>query len=236
MYIPHNASVLWLKPLSSGFYVYIYEREIMKVNVYIDGFNLYYGCIKGSPYHWLDLAKLSQILLPNDQINQIKYFTALVSSRPNDPDQPIRQQTYIRALQTIPNLSVIYGHFLTHEVWMPIANPSPGGQSHVKVIKTEEKGSDVNLATHLLADGYAKDYETAVVVSNDSDLIEPIKVVINQLHLPVGILNPHANKPSRILLKHATFFKHIRKSDLQASLFPTTLTDSNGAFHKPAIW
>ncbi len=207
----------------------------MKTNVYVDGFNLYYGCVKNTPYKWLNIAKLCQILLPRNQINQIKYFTALVSARPHDPGQPVRQQTYIRALQTLPNVSVIYGRFLTHRIMMPLTNPPATGPSHVRVIKTEEKGSDVNLATHLLIDGFAKDYEMAVIVSNDSDLLEPITYVTNVLGLPVGILNPH-KRPSRQLLTVARFIKQIRKGPLSASQFPPTLTDANGTFHKPATW
>jgi hypothetical protein len=119
---------------------------------------------------------------------------------------------------------------------MPLANPVPGGPTHVQVIKTEEKGSDVNLATHLLNDGYRHDYELAVVVSNDSDLVEPIKIVVNQLRLPVGVLNPHVQKPSRQLVECATFFRHIRANALKASQFPSSLTDRKGTFHKPPSW
>ncbi len=208
----------------------------MKLNVYVDAFNLYYGCVKNTPYRWLNIASLCRKKLPQDQINHIKYFTALVSARPNDPDQPIRQQTFIRALETLPNLTVIYGSFLSSVVRMRLANPLPGGPTTIEVIKTEEKGSDVNLATHLLNDGHLGLYEGAVVISNDSDLVEPIKIVINQLGLPVGILNPYVNRPSRQLLQHATFFKHIRKNDLKASQFPHSLTDKNGTFRKPSSW
>jgi len=115
---------------------------------------------------------MCRLLLPNDQIHRIKYFTALVSARPNDPDQPVRQQLFLRALQTIPNLEIILGTFLSHEVKMPL---SPIGSGYAKVMKTEEKGSDVNIATHLLVDGFRNDYELAVVVSNDSDLLLPIQ-------------------------------------------------------------
>lgn len=93
----------------------------MKVNVYIDGFNLYYGAVKGTPYRWLNLAEMCRMLLPRDQILQIKYFTALVNPRPSDPDQRSRQETFLRALATIPNLSIVYGFFLTHEIMMPLA-------------------------------------------------------------------------------------------------------------------
>jgi hypothetical protein len=84
-------------------------------------------------------------------------------------------------------------------------------------------------------DGFKNDYEMAVVVTNDSDLLEPIKVVRDELNLPVGLLNPH-KRPSRALLPHATFIKQIRKGVLAASQFPSTMTDKQGVFHKPATW
>ena len=205
----------------------------MKINVYVDGFYLYYGAIKRTPYKWLDVLKMSQLLFPNDTINKIKYFSARVSARPTDPDQPIRQSTYWRALQTIPNLSIIEGSFLVKPVMMPVANTIP--QRYERVIKTEEKGSDVNLAVHLLNDAYKKDYELAVMVTNDSDLLEPMRIVKQELNLPVGLVNPHKN-PSFDLRKHATFIKQIRQGVLQASQFPASLTDANGTFHKPPTW
>jgi uncharacterized LabA/DUF88 family protein len=205
----------------------------MKINIYIDSFNLYYGAIKGTSYKWLNLLKMSQLLFPKDNINKIKYFTAKVSARTGDPDQPIRQQTYFRALQTIPNVEIIEGSFLTKEITMPLANTNP--QRYARVIKTEEKGSDVNLAVHLLNDGYKKDYELAVMVTNDSDLVEPMRIVRQELGLPVGLVNPQKH-PSFILKRHATFIKQIRQGILRLSQFPNTLTDANGTFHKPATW
>ncbi len=206
-----------------------------RTNVYIDGFNFYYGCVKGTPYKWLDFGKLCRLVLRGHNINRIRYFTARVQSRPNDPQQVQRQQIYIRALRTIPNLSVHYGHFLTNRKWMPLANPSPGGSQTVEVIKTEEKGSDVNLATHLLWDGFKGDYDVAVVVSNDSDLLEPIRIVRRELGLRVGLLNPQ-KKPSRVLQQEADFLRQIRKGPLAASQFPPTLADSQGTITKPANW
>jgi hypothetical protein len=204
----------------------------MNTNVYIDGFNLYYGCIKGTPFHWLNLGEMCRLLLPKDKIQRIKYFTALVTARPNDPDQPLRQRTFLRALQTIPNLEIILGSFLSHEVMMP---RSPLGTGYVKVIKTEEKGSDVNIAAHLLLDVFRNDYELAVVVSNDSDLLLPIRIVTEQFGKPVGLLNPQQN-PSVALLPHVMFVKNIRKNVLKNSLFPPVLKDGHGEFSKPGIW
>ena len=78
----------------------------MTTNVYIDGFNLYYGAMKGTSNKWLDLEALCHRLLPSDEIKRIRYFTAKVSARPGDPQQPQRQQTYLRALESLPTVSV----------------------------------------------------------------------------------------------------------------------------------
>ena len=71
-----------------------------RVNFYIDGFNLYYGVLKRTPYKWLVVSKLSQPLLPTDTIQSIKFFTANVSARPHDPHLPVRQQICFRALSS----------------------------------------------------------------------------------------------------------------------------------------
>jgi hypothetical protein len=166
-------------------------------------------------------------MLPKNDIQAIKYFTALVSARPGDADQPLRQQLYIRALKTIPNIEIIYGHYLTHVVRMPKATPPGAKQEYVQVIKTEEKGSDVNLATHLVHDAHLNRFDIAVVISNDSDLLAPIQLIRPQLSKKVGVLNPQQN-PSRAILPHVDFFKQIRSGVLRESQFPDTLTDPVG--------
>lgn len=206
----------------------------MKTNVYVDGFNLYYGAVKKTPYKWLDIHKLCGLLLPKNQIHRIRYFTAPVQNTPNDPTKAQRQQTFIRALETLPNLSVHYGSFLSSKVRLPLVHPTATAHN-AYVIKMEEKGSDVNLASLLLADAFRGDFEVAVVLSNDSDLVLPIKIVATELHLPVGILNPH-KRFSVELRKVATFRKQIRKGALSASQFPPTLTDARGTITKPAAW
>jgi hypothetical protein len=122
----------------------------MITNLYVDGFNLYFGAMKGNGggYKWLDLAALATKLLPKDQVRRIRYFTAKVDARPSDPQQPQRQQTYFRALRTIPNLTIHEGHYSTHAKWRPLARPlPPPAPQYAEVLLTEEKGSDVNLAT-----------------------------------------------------------------------------------------
>ena len=119
---------------------------------------------------------------------------------------------------------------------MPLVNCPPGHQRYVRVIKTEEKGSDVNIATHLLHDGYKEAYAVAVVISNDSDLVEAIKIVRNDLKKEVIVLNPFKDTPSQELNRVATFVKPIRQGVLAASQFPGPMQDQNGGFYKPPNW
>lgn len=115
---------------------------------------------------------------------------------------------------------------------MASAHPPP---ATVEVIKTEEKGSDVNLASRLLIDAFTNQFETAAIITNDSDLKLPIDYVINTLQKPGYILNPQ-KRPSQELLKIKPGFVQIRQGVLGASQFPDTLTDANGTFNKPATW
>jgi hypothetical protein len=206
---------------------------VADVIVYVDGFNLYYGSLKRTPYKWLDLGQLCTAMLPNDRVTAIKYYTARISARPGNPTAPNDQQIYLRALRTIPNLSITYGHFLTHSVSMALTGVTP--TKRVWVDKTEEKGSDVNLASHLLRDAFRASFQTAVLITNDSDLAEPVRIVRQELNLPVGILNPH-QQHSAELKRIATFVKRIRQSDLIASQFSAVLNDAKGAIHKPPSW
>jgi hypothetical protein len=208
----------------------------MRTNIYIDGFNLYYGCLKGTPYRWLDLGALCRGLLPGHQVHRIRYFTAKVSARPADPSQPARQEAYLRAIQTLPEVSVFYGHYLSGPKRLPLANPPPGGPATIEVIRSDEKGTDVNIATLLLTDGFEGDYEQALVITNDSDLKMPIEVVANKLKKPVGIALPltlPGRHPSRVLVRAATFQKHIRNGLLAGCQFPPVVA---GHIHKPAAW
>lgn len=204
-----------------------------RVIVYIDGFNLYYGALKGTPYKWLDLGRLCQRLLPDDSIVAIKYYTARVSARPGNLTAPTDQQMYLRALRTIPNLSITYGHFLTHSVRMTLTGVVP--PQKVWVDRTEEKGSDVNLAAHLVRDACTKQFDTAALITNDSDLAEPVRIVRHEIGLPVGVLSPRP-RHSAELQKVATFLKRIRQAQLVSCQFPVSLTDAHGTFHKPSSW
>jgi len=111
----------------------------MKTNVYVDGFNLYYGAVRHTPYKWLNIRHMCEIIFPKNEIAEIHYCTAIVKDAPWDPEQSLRQLTFIRALETT-DVDVHYGSFLRKEVDMPRARRHPGQSRMVKVIKTEEKG------------------------------------------------------------------------------------------------
>ena len=211
----------------------------MRTNVYIDGFNLYNRAVKETAYKWLDLSKLCHALLPGHEIHRIRYFTALVHARPNDPQAPQRQQIYLRALKTIPNLTIEYGQFRPRIKERPLVTPIPGQSRNVLVHDTEEKGTDVNLATYLLMDGYEGDYEQALVISNDADLALPISMVRNKLQLPVGIVNPNSDPKEGMpndLRDAATFNRRLYRSALRECQFPLTLQDATGIITKPSTW
>lgn len=214
----------------------------MRTNVYIDGFNLYYGSVRKTPFKWLDISALCTALLPKHQINRIRYFTAHVKALQHDPQAPVRQDVYLRALKTIPNLTIHKGHFALRPRVLPqfplayLNSTKP--PLVVQVLKTEEKGSDVNLATYLLVDCFDNDFDEAVVISNDADLLLPMKIVTTKFGKAVGVINPHPKrKLSRALANVASIYVwEINKKVLATCQFPTTLTDLKGTFSKPATW
>ena len=209
----------------------------MITNIYVDGFNLYYRALRDTPFRWLDLRKLAENLFPHDTIHQVCYFTARINARPEDPTQPQRQQAYLRALATLSGFEAYYGAFRNRTSVRPLAKPIPGLPTHVLVRDSEEKGSDVNLATRLLVDGFNREYEQAVLVSNDADFSGAIRYVRDHLGLRVTLVNPDPrNMSPRDLSNAATYVKRLRKSHLRRSQLPDTLTDAVGTTNKPANW
>lgn len=93
----------------------------MRTRVYVDGFNLYYA-LKRTPFKWLDPVKLTYQLLPaGHSVTKLKYFTARVSGI-RDAGAPARQQVYLNALATLPEVEVLQGTFLSKSIWRPLIN------------------------------------------------------------------------------------------------------------------
>lgn len=226
----------------------------MRTNVYIDGFNFYYGCMRRSPHKWLDLERFCDAVLPKNEVQRIVYCTAKVLSRAHDPDQPLRQLTYLRALATLPRVQVEFGNFLVSVVRAPLVESDPqtgrwlmaANQPVLKcndagdvqtdwVLKTEEKGSDVNLGAHLLRDAYRGDCDCAVVVSNDSDLLTPLRMAKADCGIVIGLLPPRP-RGSAELKQLASFVVRPRAHHFADAQFPTELKDQHGVIRKPDSW
>ncbi len=256
----------------------------MRTRVYIDGLNLYYGALKGTPFKWLDPIKLSMALLPPTcVVDKVLYFTAHVSGV-QDPGAPARQRVYLNALRTLPQVEVHFGSFLAKTLWRPLVNlpvagrriaapkpvmlpagdhavsgPSPqtlpvggypargaGKKKRPKASaplpdalvaefhSMEEKGSDVNLASHLLNDAWKGLFDAAAVISNDTDLVTPIRIVTAERGKPVFIVCPGRWQVAPKLGQAASHVRHVRRAMLKAAQFPSTLPGT--AITKPAGW
>ena len=256
----------------------------MKTRVYVDGLNLYYGAVKGTPFKWLDPVRLSALVLPPTcVVDRLLYFTAHVSGVA-DPGAPARQQIYLNALQTLPEVEVYFGSFLAKTVWRPVINlpvagkaiatPQPvtlpagnhpvagaspqtlpvgsypvrGGYRKrqrktsgplpdaviAEFHQMEEKGSDVNLAAHLLNDAWKGLFDVAAVISNDTDLVTPIRMVTAERGKPVFIVCPGRWQVAPKLKQAASYVRHIRRSMLNASQLPNPIPGT--VIAKPAGW
>ena len=214
--------------------------------VYVDALNLYYRALRFTTLKWLNIVTQAQLSLPATcSIVAINYYYAPVSGR-TDPGAPNRQRVYLRALKTLPLVSTYQGNFIATRVWAGLIHPIEFRPAHwlkfiypkpivTRVWKTEEKGSDVNLGAHLVRDAFQKRFETAAVLTNDTDLVEPVRIVTTEARLRVILLSP-VNTPATSLVKHATSVRHI-KPYLGPSQFPGILVDARGRqIHKPPGW
>jgi uncharacterized LabA/DUF88 family protein len=201
--------------------------------VYIDGFNLYYGCVKGTPFKWLDLNQLLQDVLPRNNITLIKYFTARVKPTSTDPDAPNRQSVYLKALVAhIPHIQIIEGRFLRVNATV---ETKPG--KFVRGTKSEEKGSDVNLAVHLLNDAWRNRFDIGVLVSNDTDLAEAMTLAQQDCKKTIGLVSPVCQKDRRVsehLRRLADFQKTLRMSALSKAQLPSPIPGTS--LYRPPTW
>jgi hypothetical protein len=212
-------------------------------NLYIDGFNVYRRLLQRHPQDKrLDLEALAEYVLPDFEIKRVRYSTAIIKPLPGaDPQSPQRQQAYLRALATLPRTSIHLGKFRIDPRIMPIHPTkfdSEGKPVTAKVKKTEEKGSDVALASYLLLDAFNDDADVYVVSTNDSDLVMPMRMVSDDLHRATGLLSPMEPKRSSNELKQAnpTVHRQITVEAPAACQLPDVIVDSIGKVHRPLKW
>ena len=203
-----------------------------RVAVYVDGLNLYYGLKSRGwrRYYWLDLRRLAERLLrPGQRLAMVRYFTARFQPQAHDPDQHIRQDTYLKALATLPNLTIHYGHHLPKT--RICQNCGASWETF------EEKMTDVNIAIALLRDAMQDAFDTAIIISADSDLIGPIDAVLHSCPAKRIVVAFPPNRYSRHLKDRATATLSLWPETIARSQFPAQVIDPNGyPLHRPARW
>lgn len=227
----------------------------MDTIAYIDAFNLYFGALKPNQCKWLNLETWLDRQFPKNNFTQIKYFTARVKPFEGDAGPCQRQDAYLTALSSLPRVEIIEGHYLVKETNALLAQAPASGSRLVRIIKSEEKQSDVNIASHMLLDASRNRFDAALVISGDGDLATPIQMVVSEFNKPVVVLNPQ-RRSSYHLQQVATAYRgthferdqrsgrEVKKRNdgvrihlLQASQFPPLITLGNGAVvAKPSTW
>ena len=211
----------------------------LKTIVYVDGFNFYYGALRNTPYKWLDLCALFKKVLPAGYtLEKVKYFTARLSALPNDPDAPKRQDVYLRALRAHckGGIEIYEGNFQLKTLWLPRADNLA---QFVQVIRSEEKGSDVNLAVELVHGAWEDQYEAAAVVSNDADLERAMKIAKQYRKKKILLYTPgapHKRKPLAALTKWSHKQLVFTEADLAASQLPSPVSAWPHDLVKPHGW
>jgi len=242
----------------------------MRVGVYIDGYNLYYGaraiCGCGTPgWRWLDVRALAHSLLddtywPGARIARLVYCTARIDGAAN-PSGHADQDVYLKALLATGSVDHIeYGTYVSRVKSAPLATRDKRGRPVLTtsrwpvVVKDaadadvrdarfmvsyayrEEKGSDVNVASHLVVDVLTGAIDAAVVISNDSDLRYPIQQA--RQRVPVGTVNPSSAYLAGALRGDASdgagrhWWRQLERADLVAHQLP----DPAGVYARPAGW
>jgi 6-hydroxy-3-succinoylpyridine 3-monooxygenase len=202
--------------------------------VYIDGFNFYYGAVKGTPHKWLNLQKYFELLRQDDDLQKIWYFTAKVSG-----DQLARQETYFDALATLPLIEMVFGLYKLKNLRCKIRACGYQGNKSYKV--PEEKGTDVNIALQMLDDAYQGACDRIILVSGDSDLVPAVKLVKKRHpEIQVTVYIP-ASDPRRgaatELRSVADKHKTLPTALLSKAQFPQSLTGaSRKNICKPSNW
>lgn len=218
---------------------------------FIDGFNLYNGLYKGPrgqhptcppTTKWLDMSALAVHLAPGYDVTLVKLFTAQVLNNKRDPHQVARQRVLWAALGTrsAPPIEITRGRFTVVQKRGYIIDPKTSGATNgafVEIETYEEKGTDVNLAAHLVAGAFQQQFDAAFVISNDSDLAGAISIVQQAAGIPVHVLNPTRRSPSGTLTHVAASTAQLTALDVAAHQMPDPVVRRDGLkIHCPPEW
>ena len=203
-----------------------------RVMVYIDGFNLYFGLrSKGwRKYYWLDLVALAQALLkPEQTLQGVHYFTSRIRANGRNLADRQRQPTYLEALGTLPGLRAHFGHYLE--------KPRQCRQCGAQWMDYEEKMTDVNIAVQLLTDAFDNRFDTALLISGDSDLTAPLRTSRTKFPAKrlIVVFPPGRQSFELKNTAHATFT--IGEANLRQSQLPPAVFRTDGfILQRPAHW
>lgn len=203
-----------------------------RVTVYVDGFNLYFGLrSKGwRKHYWLDLVALATALLkPGQTLQGVHYFTSRIRANGSNVGDMQRQTTYLEALGTLPILKTHFDHYLPK----PRQCRSCGAQW----MDYEEKMTDVNIAVQLLADAFEDRFDTALLVSADSDLTTPVSQVRSRFPGKKIVIALPPNRRSHQLIQAATGHFIINETALRGSQLPAQVQRADGfILQRPVHW
>lgn len=211
----------------------------MRVSVYVDGFNLYYGLKSAGlrRFYWLDMARLaSQIVQPGSTLGAVKYFTARTSGKlPLDtPAEALdraqgqaRQANYLAALKAVGGVDIIEGKYQSK----PRSCKSCGAPYY----RHEEKMTDVSIATELLKDAHLNLYDVAILVSGDSDLSPAIRAVHQLFAGKKVIVAFPPDRPSGHLRRMTSTFT-INRAHLAQSQLPNPVVSGVDTYRRPVEW
>jgi len=205
---------------------------MQRVIAYVDGFNLYFGLRSRGwrRYYWLNVQKLVRVTLkPDQRLVFTKYFTARVSSTPDDPTKHKRQSDYLEALLTLPDLQIFYGRYRLR----PQKCRNCG---HVQYVPNE-KMTDVNIAVELMSDAFHDNFDTALLISGDADLTGPVSAVRGLFPEKRVVMAFPPNRDSGPLRAVATAFFTIGRRNVRASQFPDEVPKPDGyILRRPPSW
>lgn len=203
-----------------------------RVVTYIDGFNLYFGLrSKGwRKYYWLDIHQLSLSLLrPGQQLAAVHYFTARIRANGHNVEDIRRQSLYIEALQTLPDTTLHFGHYLD--------KPRRCRQCGALWMGYEEKMTDVNIASQMLSDAFDDRFDTALIVSADSDLTTPVSKVRQRFPAKRVVIAEPPGRHSTALCNVASGYFTIGEAKFRASQLPDQVQRADGfVLSRPIHW
>lgn len=228
----------------------------LRTRIYVDGYNLYYGCLKRTPYKWLDLGHLFDQVLNGIIVNgvplnialatpAIKYFTApILKNFAKAKDSVSSQAQYHHALRGHLGeaLQIVEGYYDSHcsQQYPFIEGQAPLDREPVPVWKLEEKQSDVALALHALSDALRGEVDHVVVVSNDTDLAPALTMIREQTAAIVGVVLPtrDGTRPGNATLRELGHWKrdHLADAILRVSQLPPVVVREGRAIRKPLSW